>query len=165
MDWLKNNPKIFERFEKYKFVILVIVIGIILMLVPVKGSQEPEHEPLTTESDVQLEEELAKILTQIKGVGKVQVMITEQTGSETVYQVDEDRSENDGHGSIKRETVILSGGGNQSGLIKTVTPPTYLGAIIVCQGASSPVVKLAVANAVSSVTGISLDRISVLEMK
>ena len=112
-----------------------------------------------------MEEKLEQILSQIRGVGKVQVLITEQTGSETIYQVDEDRSEGDGSLRTKKETVIVSGGGSQSGLVQTVTPPTYLGAIIVCQGAGSPEVRLAVSNAVSAVTGISMDRISVLEMK
>ena len=71
----------------------------------------------------------------------------------------------EGNDRIKSETVITSSGGVQSGLIRTVTPPTYLGAIIVCQGGGNPSVRLAVANAVASVTGLGLDRISVLEMK
>jgi len=36
---------------------------------------------------------------------------------------------------------------------------------VVCQGADDPAVRLAVSQAVSSVTGISTDRISVLKMK
>ena len=55
--------------------------------------------------------------------------------------------------------------GNETGLIKQVNPPKYLGALIVCQGADDPSVRLAVSQAVASVTGISTDRISVLKMK
>ena len=112
-----------------------------------------------------IEDKLEKILSQIRGVGRVQVMITEQTGEETVYQVDEDQSDSEANRTTKYKTVIVSSSGTQSGLVQTVTPPTYLGAIVVCQGAQSPTVRLAVATAVSAVTGISLDRISVLEMK
>ena len=166
MDWLKDRKRLLEIFEKYKFVLLIVVVGIFLMLLPTEKKPDPQVaetvQPITGES---LETELAKILSQIRGVGRVQVMITEQTGSETVYQVDEDRTEGESGSGIKRETVIVSGGGTQSGLVLTVTPPTYLGAIIVCQGAESPAVRLAVVNAVCAVTGISTDRISVLEMK
>lgn len=166
MDWMKIRNRISQHFDRYKYVLLIIGVGILLMLVPTQSDKQPEAEQtVQANAGVQVEEKLEQILSQIRGVGKVQVLITEQTGSETIYQVDEDRSEGDGSLRTKKETVIVSGGGTQSGLVQTVTPPTYLGAIIVCQGAGSPEVRLAVSNAVSAVTGISMDRISVLEMK
>lgn len=166
MDWMKIRNRISQHFDRYKYVLLIIGVGVLLMLVPTQSDKQPEAEQtVQANAGVQVEEKLEQILSQIRGVGKVHVLITEQTGSETIYQVDEDRSEGDGSLRTKKETVIVSGGGTQSGLVQTVTPPTYLGAIIVCQGAGSPEVRLAVSNAVSAVTGISMDRISVLEMK
>ena len=166
MDWLKIRTAITEGFTKYKFVLLIIVLGIILMLMPTGEKQEKIPEKLVeADTEADMEEKLESILGQIRGVGKVDVMITEQTGAETIYQADEDSAEGETNRSVKRKTVIVSGNGTQSGLVQTVTPPTYLGAIIVCQGGGSQSVKLAVANAVSAATGITLDRISVLEMK
>lgn len=166
MDWV-NLRKLYSEFlDKYKYVLLVIAVGIVLMVLPSRKDASPASEEFATvQSFESIEEQLEKILSQIRDVGKVQVMLTEQTGSETIYQVDEDRTEEEGSLRLKTETVILSGSGTHSGLVQTVTPPTYLGAIIVCQGAGSPSVRLAVANAVSAVTGIGMDRISVLEMK
>ena len=46
-----------------------------------------------------------------------------------------------------------------------VLSPTYLGAVIVCQGGDSPTVKLAIVEAVSNATGLSADKITVLKMK
>ena len=43
--------------------------------------------------------------------------------------------------------------------------PVYQGAIILCQGADSPSVRLAITQAVSKVTGLPTDRIAVLKMK
>ena len=40
-----------------------------------------------------------------------------------------------------------------------------VGAIIVCQGGDSPTVRLNIVEAVSNVTGIGSDRITVLKMK
>ena len=166
MDWLKIRSLITENVAKYKFVLLIIVLGIILMLMPTGEKREKIPElPASADTEADMEDKLENILGQIHGVGKVDVMITEQSGAETIYQVDEDSAEGETNRSVKRKTVIVSGNGTQSGLVQTVTPPTYLGAIIVCQGGGSQSVKLAVANAVSAATGITLDRISVLEMK
>ena len=53
----------------------------------------------------------------------------------------------------------------QEGLIKQVNAPTYRGAIVVCQGADDPVVKLSITEAVSRATGLGVDKISVIKMK
>lgn len=166
MDWVKLSKHASTIFEKYKFVLLIVALGIVFMMLPTGDGDEilKNSEPVSVQAS-SITDELCTILGQIQGVGKVRVMITEQTGAETVYQVDEDRTEGSDTNSVRRETVILSGNGAESGLIQTVTPPTYLGAIIVCQGADSPAVRLAVIDAVSAVTGISTDRISVLKMK
>ena len=52
----------------------------------------------------------------------------------------------------------------QTGLVQQSIPPTYRGAIVVCQGADSPAVCLAVKEAVSKVTGLDTSQISVLKM-
>lgn len=166
MDWMNSRKRLQELFDKYKFVLLIVGVGIILMSIPAKERSDPVVSDIAEiPSEESIEEQLMQILSQIRGVGKVRVMITEQTGAETVYQVDEDRTEGTESVSIRRETVVLSGSGQHTGLVQTVTPPTYLGAVIVCEGAGSPGIRLAVAEAVSAVTGISTDRISVLEMK
>lgn len=166
MDWVNLRRQYLELFDKYKYVLLIVAVGIFLMAFPSQKESIPASEEIgATQSGESMEEKLENILGQIRDVGKVRVMLTEQTGSETVYQVDEDRTEGDGSLSVKTETVTISGNGTHSGLVQTVTPPTYLGAIVVCQGAGSPTVRLAVANAVSAVTGIGVDRITVLEMK
>ena len=70
------------------------------------------------------------------------------------------------HHHWMQKTVIISDSGREEeGLIKTVTPPIYLGAIIVCQGGDSPTIRLQIVQAVANVTGISSDRITVLKMK
>jgi hypothetical protein len=40
-----------------------------------------------------------------------------------------------------------------------------MGAVIVCQGADKPVVRLAIVEAVADATGLSTDTITVLKMK
>ena len=62
-------------------------------------------------------------------------------------------------------TVIVSGNDRtESGLVRQINPPVYMGAIVVCQGADDPTVQLAIIDAVSKITGLGTHRISVLKM-
>lgn len=167
MDWIGIRKKASEAFRKYKFGLVILLLGLVLMWIP-EPEQEPSEEPtVSTQSEqkdpaVQLEE----ILGQIDGVGKVRVMLTEATGAQTIYQTDEDQSTSEGSDSRRGDTVIITDENRaQSGLVRQVNPPSYLGAIVVCQGADRASVRLAVVEAVSDATGLGADRISVLKMK
>ena len=89
-------------------------------------------------------------------------MLTVKTGETIVYQNDEDIS----GGSIRQDTVIITDGDRvQSGLVQHIVAPEYRGAIVVCEGADKPEVRLHIIEAVASVTGLGTDKISVLKMK
>ena len=108
-----------------------------------------------------MDQELAHILSQIQGAGEVRVLLTETSGAQTVYQTDVDGAQ-DRH----EKTVIITGADrSQAGLVQQVIPPKYMGAIVVCHGADNATVRLAIVEAVSKVTGLGADRISVLKMK
>ena len=151
-------------YEKYKYVALIVLLGISLMLIPQTKEAKSNSIP-NTEDSAEITDELVQILSQIDGVGKVDVMITESEGTQTHYQTDEDLDESEGEKRIRYDTVIVSRDGDDMGLVRSVTPPVYLGAIVVCQGGGNPAVRLDVTNAVAAVTGISTDRIKILKMK
>ena len=92
----------------------------------------------------------------------MRVLLTQREGEQTVYQTDEDSTSS----GVRSDTVLLSGADrSQTGLVRQINPPTYLGAVIVCQGADSASVRLAIVAAVGRVTGLSTDKITVLKMK
>ncbi len=167
MDWVGMKKKTLDAMGKYKYALGILVLGIALMLIPGKistSSNETLQETAVVEQ-TDLANDLAKILCRIDGVGQVEVLLTLAAGEQTIYQQDTDIANGD-TGTDRHETVIITDGDRaQSGLIQQVNPPSYLGAIVVCQGADSPSVKLAVVEAVSRVTGLGADRISVLKMK
>lgn len=167
MDRIDISAKAKELFGKYKYVLLVLGLGILLMTLPEGSPHPPQQETPATQPDaMNREEKLEAILSQISGVGKVQVLLTEASAAETVYQTDEDRSTTSDSASLKLKTVTVTDSSREEkGLVRTITPPVYLGAIIVCQGGDSPSVRLSIVEAVSNVTGISSDRITVLKMK
>lgn len=157
-----------ELIKKYRYAMLVLVIGIGLMLLPTspKKTQQVQEYAQETEASQTMEDRLEDILGQIQGAGKVEVMLTVALGAETVYQLNEDSAISDTANSIQTKVVTVTDSNrNQTGLIKQIIPPEYLGAIVVCQGGGDPGVQLAIVSAVSKVTGLGADRISVLKMK
>ena len=164
MDWLALKDNVQQWSKKYRYVILVLLAGLVLMLLPSR-EQKADQTPKATEASVQkqdVQKELTQILSHIEGVGSVQVMLTIASGEETVYQTD---TETDAD-TYRVDTVIVTDSDrNEQGLIQKLNPPRYRGAIVVCKGAGNAAVKLAVVEAVSRVTGLGADQISVLKMK
>lgn len=167
MDWVVIRDKAGVLFRKYKYVLLVLALGLVLMWLPESGSEPEEAVPEpTTAEQTDMTAQLEQILSQIDGAGKVQVMLTESMGEEVYYQTDDDQTVTADSDSYRSDTVIVTDGDRgQSGLVRKVNPPTYRGAIVVCQGADRAAVRLAIVEAVSAVTGLGSDRISVLKMK
>ena len=167
MDRIRIDLRVKELFTKYKYVLLILGLGLTLMCLPERPSEPILQEPtVQAAAPTSQAEALEEILAQISGVGKVRVLLTEAAGAETVYQTDEDRSTSSDSQSLRTETVIITDSDREAhGLVRSVTPPVYLGAIIVCQGGDNPTIRLSIVEAVSNVTGISSDRITVLKMK
>lgn len=167
MDRLALGGKILEFGKKYRYALLVVLIGLALMLLPGKNSDTKvsESQPVQETAPVDISQQLAQILCQIQGAGKVQVMLTIAEGEKIMYQTDEDLASGD-TGTSRWDTVIVTGADRgQSGLIQQVIPPVYRGAIVVCQGAHNATVRLEIVEAVSKITGLGADKISVVKMK
>ena len=160
MDLESGKRQFLTHLKKFQYFLIILAAGVLIMLLP---EREPEHSEVIAPSTVQqtdLEEKLCAILGQISGVGKVEVLLTEAYGSETIFQTDSSQN------TSNNDTVILTDSSrSQSGLVKQVLPPVYKGAVVVCKGADSANVRLAVVDAVRRATGLSSDCITVLKMK
>lgn len=168
MDWTALKNLIIDLFLKYKYVVMILLAGLILMLMPAPkiNSTAPKDIKESVDNTMTLEKQLSDILKCVKGAGEVQVILTVAAGEEILYQTNDDYSNNGDSGSTRTDTVTVTDSNREeTGLIRQVNPPTYLGAIIVCQGADRPEVRLAIVDAVSKATGLGTDRISVLKMK
>ena len=169
MDTVKVQDRFMEFIKKYKYAVVIVLVGVILMCIPSKKEKLlPAEIQITTSVAEQptLSDSLEQILSQIKGAGRVNVLLTESSGAETLYQVDEDVNTGAETSSVRRNVVLITGTDRtQAGLIRQVNPPGYLGAVIVCDGADNAGVRFAVVEAVKSVTGLGADRITVLKMK
>ena len=161
------GEKIKEFSSKFKYALIILLVGIVLLLLPEKRQQVTQNitEVTSKEQDIQLEA-LNKILQSVDGAGDVQVLLSTAMGEETIYQTNQDTSTSGDGNAVKTETVIVTDAQrNESGLITQVNPPVYLGAIVVCQGADSPTVRLSLTQAVAKITGLGTDNICILKMK
>ncbi|WP_411167922.1 stage III sporulation protein AG [Clostridium sp. MB05] len=126
----------------------------------------------------QQKKELENLLTKIENVGQVDVMIHFKSG-EVKVPAKEDTSqeatteETDDQGgkrtSIQKtdgSKVVMAGDGskNQPYILQT-NKPDISGVVIVAEGASSSKVKYDIQIAVSSLYGISIDKVNVYPMK
>ena len=162
MDWLTRKQSVIEHMKKMRFMLLFVCIGLLLMLLPEK---EPSQIPQESSAQIiqpDLQQSLEKLLGQVAGVGKVQVLLSQEEGEKVLYQTDE----NKGGDNLRSSTVLVTDGQRQeTGLVVQKQPPTYKGAVIVCQGGDSASVRLAIVQAVTSAVGIGADCVTVLKMK
>jgi len=157
-----NREEIRAFFKKSRAAALVLLCGIVLMCLPGGKKETQAAQPAETVREQTMEEALEEILSQVAGAGSVRVLLSGQTSETTHFQTDDIR---DGE-SLRQETVLTTGDNRvQTALVRQTEAPTYRGAIIVCQGADSPAVRLAVVEAVAVATGLTTNRITVLKMK
>jgi stage III sporulation protein AG len=151
MGWIK-------RLGVYKYVLLVIAAGALLLLWPeqetadaVDDTTGAEEENFSVET---LEHKLETVLSQIDGAGSVSVMLTVKSGMERVLAQDSSNGDT--------ETVVIStGSGKQEVVLLTQKYPDFQGALVVCEGGDEPQVRLLITQAVAALTGLGTARISV----
>lgn len=152
--------------NQYKYAVLVVLIGVGLLLWP-SGTDEPESLLPRQESTARdLEAEMADILGTVSGVGQVRVLLTVDSDGERQLAQDTElsyRGESTAPEDYSRrsETVLVDGGSGDAVVVTRTVYPTYRGALVVCQGGDRADVKLAVTAAVSALTGLSSDRVTV----
>lgn len=166
MDFVSWKENFVPFSKKYRYILLVIGLGIALLLLPEPAKEPALPEKAAAAPQQDLQTELAQMLSRIEGAGKAEVLLSPQKGEETLYQLNEDLSTQTDGRTVHRDTVIVNGENRQeTGLVRQINPPSYQGAIVLCQGADSPKIRLAIVQAVASVTGLGADRITVLKMK
>ena len=154
-----------KLWDKYKFVALVALAGAVLLLWPEGGGSSAGAESASGQPCLEtrdLEGEMEDILSKISGVGRVQVLLTaESDGGRLLAEDVEESWQDSALTSRSGETVVVDDGQGQPPIVKQTWYPTYRGALVVCQGGDQAAVRLAVTEAVTALTGLSADRVTV----
>ena len=159
--------KLTEYLRKYRFALWVLLIGIFFMLLPGRESEKSTAPTGGGTENFSLEEtetQMEGLLRQVAGVGQVKVMLALQSGSALQLAQDGTQSRRDTEEKQENQVVKLNrGSGTQEIVVTRQTYPVYRGAVVVCQGADNAGVRLAVTEAVSVLTGLSSEKISVVK--
>ena len=165
------KEKLISYVKKYRYVALVVLAGVVLMLLPSgKGEQQTVSDQPVNVSEAyslaETEKRLEQLLGRIRGVGQVQVMLTLKSGSSLQLAENRSTSLRDTEDRQDRDVVTLNrGSGYEDVVVTEQTYPVYQGAVVVCQGAGDSGVNLAVIQAVSVLTGLGSDKITVVQWK
>jgi len=187
----ENNKKKIENLVFF----VILLIATIVMINYIWNGRKTSNKTLTNTAGKQLamtdnssstsikdsenlEQKLESILSQIQGVGEVQVFINYSESSETVAMYNENTKtstteEIDTSGGTRKvestdsqkELVYQEENGEKTPIIQKTVQPKIEGAIITAKGASNATVKTNIVQAVEAATGLATHKIQVFEMK
>ena len=158
----KGGRRLMELLEKYKFVLLVLLAGILLLLLPTfeggdgTGGSGRTDPPSELAFDLEgLEKKLSDTLSEVEGAGEVSVVLTVKASTRQVLAQDITSSQKEGAVDEGRTTVVVSkGSGREEAVPLQQIYPQFQGALVVCPGGSDPEVRLKLVEAVSALTGL-----------
>lgn len=175
-DLIQWKKRLDGLFRQYKYVLLVILVGAVLLLLPPlwekdgAGEGEAEEQIQQEEGGADsvdgLERRLEESLSQIQGVGEADVILTVKSGPQKVLAQDSETSVSERGTEASVSAVILSrGSGEEDTVVVQQLSPQYQGALVICSGGDDPEVRLRLVEAVSALTGLGADKISVCKGK
>ena len=138
LQWKPSEGGLWKLLDQYKYVLIVIAVGILLLLWPTGDGKRQAADGILPEPqedfDLEaLEEKLSRTLSQVEGAGQVTVTLTVKSGMERVLASDRTTSVTDRGSSVEEETVLTGSGGSQEAVLLSRRYPTFQGAVVVCQ--------------------------------
>ena len=156
--------------KKYKYAVGIVLIGLIFLCWPSAERKPPQSSTSTWEESAgETEARMKKILSNIDGVGELEIMLTVDAGSELQLAREQslsysgDTTSPDSYTREETCVVVSKGSGGEEVVVTKSVYPVYRGALVVCSGGDNPKVKLAVTEAVSALTGLGTEKISVIK--
>ena len=159
LDWPKLALRWKEALGKYKYVLLVIGLGVVLMALPTTGQRD--QAPAEGFDLEAFEEKMERALSQVEGAGEVRVVLTLDSDGRQILAQDQERDREGGGSST---TVTVGRGSGQQEVVPLQTlAPEFRGALVVYPGGGDPRIQLRLLEAVSALTGLGTDRISICQ--
>ena len=158
-------------------IILAVAIGIIILVIYFFPSEQTESGiTINTSSELTDEQKLKNVLSEIKGAGRIEVMITYESSPELVPAFSTDTQETTNVQSGQNSTtesqtvsqnqnpITISKDGESQALILVEKKPKIRGVIVVAEGAADLGVKLNLYSAVQTALQVDANKVDVFEM-
>lgn len=155
---IKKNKKI-----QYFIIATILCLGIIFFIANFQENKNVANNSSFIDSYVSnLENKLANTLSNVKGAGKINIVITVESGMETVLAMKTTTTINESGKKEIVETPILVNGKT---VVLKENYPKIIGVLIVCEGADNLMTLSKIQQATVSLLDIKLEQIEILSMK
>lgn len=133
-----------------------------------------QESPAETDYQTKLEQELETFLSEVEGIGKVEVLIYLNTTQEYVvekdipaYKVTRQDADGQSNEENKEEGTVytVNSNGDQVPFISQTRHPAIEGVVIAAEGAGQENIKIQIIRAVMALYGVEPNKIDVLERK
>ena len=151
--------------------LILVLFGLLLAVIAIPVDREEpvaeEEEEIQQEAaedgyEARMEQKLQTLLSQVEGVGKVEVMLTFEGSGEKQVEKDQTLTED----SAQEETVYEENG--SSGRVPYVAPetnPRVEGVLVIAEGGDSSKVKQEIIEAAQALFGIEAHKIKIMKME
>ena len=158
--------------------LIILLVGVLLVIIALptdkkSKTQEEKEQPAaqqaaavsTNSYETELEQKLKKALSQVEGVGKVDVMITLKSKGET--ETDSEGGTRETKETNTQETTIYAqeGSGTQTPYVIKELGPEIEGVIIIAEGGGDARVVQNITDAVEALFHVEAHKIKVMKMK
>lgn len=184
-DKLKYFTAKFDNFfrsrKKFNIIFTIGIVGILLISLSEvdfsskKTTESTNMGEISIESYIEtIENKTKKIIGQIDGAGKCEVMITAEISSEKDYatndNIKQETENKDNENSLKNDSekevvMIENSSGKKQALIQKIYEPKIRGVLVLCEGADNAEINEKITNAVRALLNVSSNKISVLKIK
>ncbi len=177
---LKTNKKL--EMAAYVGLALLIVLLYVSTLFPKEkntpsSAETAQNMQYSAQSELEVEERLEAVLSSIRGAGRVEVMITYETGPEIVTAMNTDTntnrsesSDNEKESSVEQKTesqkpATVSGSNGTEPIVIKEKQPAVRGVIVVAEGADNIAVRMDLQRAVQTVLNVPSASIEVFALE
>ncbi len=173
MDILPSNlkQKLMNMNKKQWLIVLLIGILLIIIAIPIEpiptevdsvsNATESASARTTEDYKTQMENQLEEILSQVTGVGTVQVMITLDATEEKIVEKDTDMQEQE----MQEHTVYEEESEGQTPYVKQEIYPIVEGVLVIAQGGDNAVIIENITEAIQALFEVDTHKIKIMKMK
>ena len=171
---IRNNKRL--EYAVYGGIALLAVLLYAVSLLPTKAEKASAPSNAQESRPADVEQRLKAVLGCIRGAGRVEVMVTYESGTELVTAMSTNVSGNASETSDGQKLSVTSqttessqpatvdGAGGNEPIILMEREPAVRGVIVVAEGAADIRVKLDLQRAVQAVLDVPLSKIEVFEL-
>ena len=174
MNW-PWGKELLERWKRKHALPIVLYGALLLLAVLLYGIgdgwfQGASRDGPASSGAESLETRLEGILTEMRGAGRVRVLLTLKTGPAARYQTDVSRSasaegERSSQSTEEKTVMLERGGAYNEPAVVSMAYPVFQGALVLAEGADDAALRLRLTAAVAALLGLGADQITVVKMK